>query len=40
MTKGAGIAVGVAGATGYAGQELVRLLARHPHVRLTAAMGS
>ena len=34
------VAVGVAGATGYAGQELVRLLARHPHVRLTAAMGS
>jgi N-acetyl-gamma-glutamyl-phosphate reductase len=40
MTQGAGIAVGVAGATGYAGQELVRLLARHPHARLTAAMGS
>ena len=32
--------VGVAGATGYSGQELVRLLARHPHVRLTTAMGS
>jgi len=30
----------VAGATGYSGQELVRLLARHPHVRLTTAMGS
>jgi len=32
--------VAVAGATGYAGQELVRLLARHPNVRLTAAMSS
>jgi N-acetyl-gamma-glutamyl-phosphate reductase len=30
----------VVGATGYAGQELVRLLARHPHARLTAAFGS
>ena len=32
--------VAVAGATGYAGQELVRLLARHPYVRLTTAMSS
>jgi N-acetyl-gamma-glutamyl-phosphate reductase len=32
--------VAVAGATGYAGQELVRLLARHPRVTLTAAMSS
>ena len=32
--------VGIAGATGYAGQELVRLLAGHPAVRLTAAMSS
>ncbi len=32
--------VAVAGATGYAGQELVRLLARHPAVTLTAAMAS
>jgi N-acetyl-gamma-glutamyl-phosphate reductase len=32
--------VAVAGATGYAGQELLRLLARHPAVTLTAAMGS
>jgi N-acetyl-gamma-glutamyl-phosphate reductase len=32
--------VAVAGATGYAGQELVRLLARHPSVTLTAAMSS
>src|ERR1043165_3141256 len=30
----------LAGATGYAGQELVRLLARHPQVTLTAAMSS
>ena len=33
------IRVGVAGATGYTGVELLRLLARHPAVRLTAAMG-
>ena len=32
--------VAVAGATGYAGQELVRLLARHPNVTLTDAMSS
>ena len=32
--------VAVAGATGYAGQELVRLLARHPAVALTATMSS
>ncbi len=34
------VTAGVAGATGYAGQELVRLLARHPRVRLDVAMGS
>jgi len=34
------VRVGVAGATGYAGQELVSLLARHPHVQLVAAMSS
>jgi N-acetyl-gamma-glutamyl-phosphate reductase len=34
------VRVGVAGATGYAGQELVRLLARHPHARLACAMAS
>ena len=34
------IRVAVVGATGYAGQELVRLLARHPHATLTAATGS
>lgn len=32
--------VGVAGATGYAGQELVRLLARHPAADLRLAMAS
>jgi N-acetyl-gamma-glutamyl-phosphate reductase len=32
--------VAIAGATGYAGQELVRILARHPSVTLTAAMSS
>src|SRR5512132_1935463 len=32
--------VAIAGATGYAGQELVRILARHPGVTLTAAMSS
>jgi N-acetyl-gamma-glutamyl-phosphate reductase len=34
------IRVGLAGATGYAGQELVGLLARHPNVELRAAMSS
>ena len=34
------VRVGVAGATGYAGQELIGLLARHPSVRLAAAMSS
>ena len=34
------VRVGVAGATGFAGQELVRLMARHPHARITAAMSS
>jgi N-acetyl-gamma-glutamyl-phosphate reductase len=32
--------VAVAGATGYTGQELLRLLARHPAVSITAAMSS
>ena len=32
--------VALIGATGYAGQELVRLLARHPRVELTLATGS
>ena len=34
------IDVALVGATGYAGQELVRILARHPRIRLTAALGS
>jgi N-acetyl-gamma-glutamyl-phosphate reductase len=34
------VTVGVAGATGYAGMELIRRLARHPRVDLTAAMAS
>jgi N-acetyl-gamma-glutamyl-phosphate reductase len=32
--------VGIAGATGFTGQELLRLLSRHPHVRITAATTS
>ena len=32
--------IGVVGATGYAGQELVRLVARHPSAEVTAAMTS
>ena len=40
MDEAGGITAGVAGATGYAGQELVRLLARHPRVTLTTAMAS
>ena len=32
--------VAVVGATGYAGQELIRLLARHPTAHLTVATGS
>ncbi len=32
--------VAVAGATGYAGRELLRLLARHPHARVTRLMSS
>ena len=39
-TPSARTRVAVAGATGYAGQELVRLLARHPAVTLTDAMSS
>lgn len=34
------VKVGIAGATGYAGQELVALLSRHPHVDVVAAMSS
>ena len=34
------VRVGVAGATGYTGVELLRLLGRHPGVQIAAAMGS
>ena len=34
-----GIRVSVAGATGYAGGELLRLIAGHPHLELGAATG-
>lgn len=34
------ISIGVAGATGYAGQELIKLAARHPGVAVTCAMAS
>jgi N-acetyl-gamma-glutamyl-phosphate reductase len=34
------VKVAIAGATGYAGQELIGLLARHPNVDLKAAMSS
>ncbi len=40
MNTYASVRVGVAGATGYSGVELVRRLARHPSVQLKAAMGS
>ena len=40
-SAGAGkVRVGVAGATGYTGQELLRLLSRHPGVVVTAATSS
>jgi N-acetyl-gamma-glutamyl-phosphate reductase len=34
------VRVGVAGASGYTGVELIKRLARHPHARLEVAMGS
>ena len=34
------VRVAIAGATGYAGQELLRWMAGHPAARLTAAMSS
>src|SRR6476620_2603526 len=40
MHKYSSVRVGVAGATGYAGLELVRRLARHPHADLRLAMAS
>ena len=39
-TGNGAVRVGIAGATGYTGVELVRLLARHPRAVLSAAMGS
>jgi N-acetyl-gamma-glutamyl-phosphate reductase len=39
-TSAPSIRVGLAGATGYAGQELIRRLARHPHFVLSQATGS
>ncbi len=38
--SGESVKVGIAGASGFAGQELLRLLAGHPHVRITGAMSS
>jgi N-acetyl-gamma-glutamyl-phosphate reductase len=40
VTPAGRIAVAIAGATGYTGQELLRLLARHPSVAIGAAMSS
>ena len=40
VEAGAVARVAVAGATGYTGQELIRLLARHPAVRVTLATSS
>ena len=37
---GRAVRIGIAGASGFAGQELLRLLAAHPHVRVTSAMSS
>src|SRR5262245_17946642 len=34
------VRVGLIGATGYAGQELIALLARHPHVAIVYALSS
>ena len=34
------VRVAIVGATGYAGQELVRVLARHPRASLTMATAS
>jgi N-acetyl-gamma-glutamyl-phosphate reductase len=40
MNSYSSVRVGVAGATGYSGVELLRLLARHPAAEIVAAMGS
>ena len=34
------VRIAIAGATGYAGRELITLLARHPHARITRLMSS
>jgi N-acetyl-gamma-glutamyl-phosphate reductase len=34
------VPIGIAGASGYAGQELIRLAARHPFIEVTTAMAS
>ena len=39
-TYASAVSVAIAGASGYAGQELLRLLARHPMTTLAAAMSS
>ena len=39
-SAGNAVRVGIAGASGFAGQELLRWLAGHPRVRVTAAMSS
>src|SRR4029453_14881974 len=39
-TAGHSVRVGIAGASGFAGQELLRWLAGHPRVRVTTAMSS
>lgn len=39
-SRNAAIRVAVAGATGFAGQELIRILARHPRATISAATGS
>src|ERR687898_662654 len=40
MNKYSPVKVGVAGVTGYSGVELMRRLARHPHVDVRLAMAS
>jgi N-acetyl-gamma-glutamyl-phosphate reductase len=40
VSTGKRVRVAIAGATGYAGQEVVRLMARHPHADLVVAMAS
>jgi N-acetyl-gamma-glutamyl-phosphate reductase len=40
MSTGRRVRVAIAGATGYAGQEVVRLVSRHPHADLLVAMAS